>query len=144
MGAHLQVTHKLGPGRSLPLPRLRSIHEAPRAADGHLGLGETWALHVSAGGLQPHAQSRVPGEPWSPRPSSICASRPRSPPHPDIWPSGASLRLLPPPCRPSPPHPSLVWGGKVRSVQQFDVGSLPEEVPGHKFHPTRGPIKLRH
>ena len=86
---------------------------------------------------------------WSLRPggrharchSGICASRllrhlakRRLPPRPPS--------ALPP--LPSPPHSSLVWGGKVRSVQQFDVGSLPEEVPGHKFHPTRGPIKLRH
>lgn len=34
------------------------------------------------------------------------------------------------------PHP-LVLGSRVSNVQQFDVGSLAEEVPGHKFPPTR-------
>lgn len=93
---------------------------------------------------QQQTARRPAGRPGDPRPRAplrhsgchwgICAV-----PLWDIWPSGTSLCLLPPPSRPSPPHPSLVWGGKVRNVRQFDdVGSLPEEVPGHKFHPTRG------
>jgi hypothetical protein len=44
---------------------------------------------------------------------------------------------------PSPAHPSLVQGSKVRSVQQFNVGSLPEEAPSHKFHPTRGCLQAQ-
>lgn len=53
------------------------------------------------------------------------------------------LCLLSPPSRSSPLHPSLVWGSKVRSVEQFNVGSLPEEVPVVNFIQQEAAIKCR-
>ena len=117
---HLQITRKLGPGRSIPLPRLRSIHEAPRAAEGHLGSGETWALHVSAGGSQPPAQSRVPGSPGPRRPPRRSSFEDlRIPPPLPTPPTPTSGQAAPPSAsflRPAaPPLPTLLLFGAVRS-----------------------------
>lgn len=84
----------------------------------------------------------TPG-PRAPAPATQVVLWPLHCPAQDIWLSVASLCLLAPPSRSSPLHPSLVCGSKVRSVQQFNVGSLPEEVPVVNFIQQEAAIKCR-
>lgn len=106
---------RAGPGRILtPPPQLQAwVHLPPMV---------TWVARSAADSRAPSATRSLRS---GARRSSLPASAPPAPGHlaePRLPLPAASA------CPASAPHPSLVWGGKVRSVQQFNVGSLSEEV----------------